>query len=100
MDRAIWKFAIVDGVTIDLGMPARIIKVDLQSGVPYVWFEHITSEEAIPANWLMKVYSTGDVIPEGYRYVGGWYDSVEDKSKYLYCKTTNPGQAPIDYFEL
>jgi len=98
MARLIWKFPIVNATTMDLGMPAKIIKVDQQAGVPYVWVEH-DPEEGIPANWEFLVVNTGDTIPEGYHWIGSWYESLTDASKHAYAITTNPGQAPINYFE-
>ncbi len=64
--RAIWKFPlkIVDEQTVSMPQGARLLCVQTQNGVPYLWAEVTVNSEARNELLTFHVYGTGHPMPE------------------------------------
>lgn len=72
--RVVHKFSVHEGV-IELGMPAKFLHVAMKDGTPWIWVQHCP-ESSVKANAEIRIFGTGDVIEDGFEFLGTYLSDI------------------------
>ena len=89
MSRVIWKFGfdIRSDVVIEMPLGAKVISVQVQHGIPYIWAIVDPTAKVVGRNF--KIYGTGHTMKDNldlFEYIGTFQMAGGDYIWHMYMK--------------